>query len=270
MSKIKNQEKLKFFGKFYRDNKLISILTLVAIIIIFSYYLTIDLPELKVGVDKWYKLLCDLSVGVLINFMFFSFQIYLPGIQIEKKAFLMIKSQLEIVCNNMQELILVIRHYFSVLESGKLQILEQKAYYKLIPIASSDGRGWGREFDFYTSLSTIKKGIDAKIEQITSNVCFSQNEKELIEIISKLQANSFLKDIEVAQNCKFNPTFTFGDISKSFSDFCFILERLKEFELDFQEKKLVVLSDTEKSMVSDRIKSSPEQAISIGIPHVFL
>ena len=270
MCKVSNEKKLILIKKFYRENKSISILTIVGVVIIISYYLSMDIPELRFGIDKWYKLLCDLSIGVLINFVFFLFQIYLPGIQREKKAFLMIKSHLEILCRNMQELILVVRHYFPELKSGKIQIIEPKAYYKLIPITSSDGRGWAREFDFYIAMSEIKESIDVRVERITNNVCFSQNDKELIDIISKLQSNSFLKDIEVAQNCRYYSYAEFSDIPKSFSDFCFIFEKLKEFELEFGEKQLIVLNDAERSTFINRMKSSSLQSIDIGVPHMYM
>jgi hypothetical protein len=270
MSKVSNEEKLKFIRKFYYDNKLISILTIVGIIIIISYYLSIDIPELIAGIDKWYKLLCDLGVGVLINFIFFLFQIYLPGVQRERKAFLMIKWHMGILCRDMQELILVTRHYFPKIKSGKLQITEQKTYYKLILCKSTDGHGWAREFDFFTSMSKIKKSIDARVEVMTNNVCFSQNGIELIDIISELQSNNFLRDIEVAQNSKYNSNITFSEIPKSFSDFCSIFDKLKEFELEFEEKQLIVLDDTEKVILINSMKSLPLQSDTIGIPHMYM
>lgn len=249
---------------------MLSNLTIIAIIIIFSYYLFIDFPELIAGIDKWYKLLCDLSLGVLINFVFFLFLIYLPGIQEEKKAFLMIKPRLEIVLRDMQELILVMRHYFPEIESAKLQVLEQRIYYKLVPITSVDGLGWAREFDFYTSITNIKRSINCQIKRIASNIYFSQGNKELIESISNFQVNDFLKHIEIAQNCKYNSTFTFSDIPKSFSDFCYIFERLKELGVECQEKRLVILNDVEKQKFLDCLNSIPEQDFNIYTPHVYL
>lgn len=255
---------MKTIRKFYNENKTIAILTFVGIIIILSYHLTIDIPEWTPVIGKWYKLFNDLSIGIVINFIFFLFQIYIPGIKKEKAAFTMIKINLKRICRYMEGLILVTQHYFPELKCGKLQIPEQKVYYKLVPITSVDGHGWARKFDFYVDISPIKKNIEVNLEQITSNLCFNQNDKELIEIISNLQVNNFLKDIEAAQNSRYDATSIYGNISESFSGFCAIFDKLKKFNLEYIENKLVVLNDTEKKIFFDAVSSLPTAVLNVG------
>ena len=64
---------------FIERNKTLSWMFIIATIIILSYYLTYDMPEIIPGIEKWYNLLTNLCIGVVINFFFFLFQVYIPG-----------------------------------------------------------------------------------------------------------------------------------------------------------------------------------------------
>ncbi|WP_294405311.1 hypothetical protein [uncultured Clostridium sp.] len=69
---------MKKIIKFYKSNKIISNFFFVAFICTISYILTLDKPEIKPGIEKWYNLLFQLSVGYIINFFFYVTQVYLP------------------------------------------------------------------------------------------------------------------------------------------------------------------------------------------------
>lgn len=64
---------------FIKRNTLISAFFIISIVIITSYYLTLDLPELFRGAEQWFNLLFQLSVGYIINFMFYITQVYVPN-----------------------------------------------------------------------------------------------------------------------------------------------------------------------------------------------
>ena len=53
---------------FAKRNRVLFILLIVAVSITLSYYISYDIPELISGIEKWYKLFSDLSIGVIINF----------------------------------------------------------------------------------------------------------------------------------------------------------------------------------------------------------
>lgn len=74
---------MKYIKKFITKNKLISIFFLISLFIIITYILTMDLPELFNGAEIWYNLLFQLSIGYIINFMFYVTQVYIPNHQRE-------------------------------------------------------------------------------------------------------------------------------------------------------------------------------------------
>lgn len=64
--------------KFYKDNKIISIGCLVAVIVVFSYIYTKDDPELFAHAEDFFYLLFQLSIGFIVSFTFFILQVYIP------------------------------------------------------------------------------------------------------------------------------------------------------------------------------------------------
>lgn len=70
---------MKGINRFIKRNILIFVLFIASTIIIASYIVTINLPELFVGAEHWYNLLFQLSIGYIINFMFYITQVYIPN-----------------------------------------------------------------------------------------------------------------------------------------------------------------------------------------------
>ena len=64
---------------FISKNKWITGFFIFSVLIIVSYILTMDWPELFDGAEEWYNLFFQLSVGYIINFMFYITQVYIPG-----------------------------------------------------------------------------------------------------------------------------------------------------------------------------------------------
>ena len=64
--------------QFVKSNRIISILAFVSVIIILSYILTMDCPELFHGAERWFNLMFQLSIGFFTSFVFYITQVFLP------------------------------------------------------------------------------------------------------------------------------------------------------------------------------------------------
>ena len=80
-----------------KRNRVLFISLIVAVSITLSYYISYDIPELISGIEKWYKLFSDLSIGVIINFIFYVFQVYIPRRE-EKATLRIIDPDLTKIC----------------------------------------------------------------------------------------------------------------------------------------------------------------------------
>ena len=61
--------------RFIKDNRKLFYITLISIAIVFTYYVSYNLPEIIPGINKWYELLVTLSMGVIVNCIFYYMRI---------------------------------------------------------------------------------------------------------------------------------------------------------------------------------------------------
>ncbi len=69
--------------KFLKENKSLSILAFISLIIIITYILSVYFPQNFPNTDTWLELLFQLSIGYIINFIFYILQVYLPRRKME-------------------------------------------------------------------------------------------------------------------------------------------------------------------------------------------
>ena len=206
---------------------------IVAVSITLSYYISYDIPELISGIEKWYKLFSDLSIGVIINFIFYVFQVYIPRREEEKATLRIIDPDLTKICQGIQEILLVAQTYLPGFEKGKIHIAESSVYYMKMTTADA-GEGWTRHFDLYKDFSQLKKGVVETTDRLLSSALLQGCDKEVVELLGKLQRNGFLQALEAAENNKFDPDCYYTDFENCYSDFCAIFEGLKSYVSEYK------------------------------------
>ena len=88
---------------FIRKNKLIFSFFIISIVVISSYFLTMDWPEIFKGAELWFDFLFQLSVGYIINFMFYVTQVYVPNNRKEAVARKNVSVRLEQIVRYMRD-----------------------------------------------------------------------------------------------------------------------------------------------------------------------
>lgn len=89
--------------KFFISNKLISIVFIIAFLCTLSYTVSQNWHELIPGIDKWYNLLSQLSIGYIINFGFYVTQVYIPEEKRKNKISKCIAQRLQTILYTMIE-----------------------------------------------------------------------------------------------------------------------------------------------------------------------
>lgn len=88
--------------KFCNKNKSITVMLSVALIIIFSYLITMEMPELFNNAERWFNLSFQLSVGYTINFIFYVTQVYIANIKRNEEVYKCIKKRIDVICRHME------------------------------------------------------------------------------------------------------------------------------------------------------------------------
>ena len=68
--------------RFANRNRKLFILSIISTVIILSYYITYDVREIIPGIEKWYKLISDLSLGVITSLYFIFFKFIYQGFKL--------------------------------------------------------------------------------------------------------------------------------------------------------------------------------------------
>ena len=258
---------ISIIKRFVKRNTVLFILFVIAVSITLSYYISYDMPEIIPGVEKWYKLSSDLSIGVIINFIFYVFQVYIPRCQEERSTFVIIESDLIKICDHIQELLLVMQTYLPGFESGVVQVTENSVYYLKMTETGSTG-GWARHFDLYKDFCPLKRTIVETTDRLLSSPLILGCDKVIIELLGQLQRNGFLRALEIAENDSYDPQCHYEDLKKCYPDFCVIFEQLKKSVKGHETQSIRPLTKTEITFFQSRISSVPRE--KEGIPHVYI
>lgn len=70
---------MKHINCFYKENKMLSHLSLGAIGFVLFYYFSYDIPEIWKNASVFVDILFQLSLAILANLLFFIFQVYIPN-----------------------------------------------------------------------------------------------------------------------------------------------------------------------------------------------
>ena len=93
-------------------------------------------------------------------------------------------------------------------------------------------------------------------------------DKEVVELLGKLQRNGFLRALEVAENDKFDPDCGYTDLEKCYSDFCVIFEGLKSHVSEHKVQYIRPL--TLEEIAAFEAQMSTVKQAKEGIPHIYM
>lgn len=200
---------------FIERNKTLSWMFIFATIIILSYYLTYDMPEIIPGIEKWYNLLTNLCIGVVINFFFFLFQVYIPGLKDEGKSFLQIKPRLQKLGNNLQELIFILDCYVEGWDQDRIIVQNKVVFFKQAN-SQEDELGCGRQFDFAKDLSHLTESIVKSADKISSSVPAAKCSEDVLNVLYEIQSNELYWKLKQATMNEFTASAVFNGAKEDF------------------------------------------------------
>lgn len=253
---------------FKKRNKVLYYLFEIATVITLSYYITQDMPEIIPGIEKWYKLSSDLSIGVIVNFIFYIFQVYIPKREDEKNTLSIINPNLSKICDNMQEILLVLKTYLPGFDCGKIAPLDEHTVYYMLTTDSDLKEGWARSFDLYEDFTPLKETIARTTNELLSSSIIQGCEKDVIELLGQLQQNGFLQALEIAEFDRYDPQCNYGDLKECYPIFYDVFQELKKFAYGHKEKFIRPLTNEEIKFFKVRMLNAPQG--KSGIPHIYI
>ena len=195
------------------------------------------------------NVLSQISVGYIINFLFFLTQIYLPRKQKYEEAFNNNKLDLLNIKKSIANIISIVTSLVKI-EGGFISYKNGEIYVKEADTFSF--------LEIESEINSNIKIIEDCIRNLNKNVLFLQCNEYIITMISKLQSNQFIDNIQFSINARKEELYicvpeiinNFEQFKEILHDFCFIFnenEELIEYrELNEEEKIFYLKNKQEK------------------------
>lgn len=90
----------KHIKKFYKENNVLSNLSLGAVAFIIFYYFSYDIPEVWKNASILVDILFQLSLALIANLIFFIFQVYIPSCKRSNKIQPIIQNKIKRICED--------------------------------------------------------------------------------------------------------------------------------------------------------------------------
>lgn len=169
----------------YLKHTSLTIVLIISIIIVVFYLATLNVPEVFPGGGQILNIACQLSIGYIINYLFFYINVYSPKYDNEQKAF----SSTELLIASLLEEIRTIENFFEsfiTLNYGNIRFPLGTIYYKNISTGARDF------IDITKYLKTEYRNCQRCFEKIINNRYFYSLDDTIIELINDLQYSDFL------------------------------------------------------------------------------
>lgn len=200
----------------WEENKLICVLSIISLLIALSYIITYNLPELIPGINSWYSLGYDISLGIMVNFVFFMFQLFIPSQRKRRQAFTAIKPTLESLYFVLSDILLCTDWYIKI-DNDNISVSNGIHYFIRHNVDSDNG--WLTKMDLSTQgIEDYYAHIETVLSKITNNFTYSNNSYELIKNISDLQSNQYLNYLKYAVS-ETNPNVRYDNAEHEYNQF---------------------------------------------------
>ncbi len=259
---------MKHINRFINQNKGLSILSIIATIVILSYYLSYYQVEIIKGINNWYELLVTLSIGVITNLVFYIFQVYLPQNRKEERAFLLMKSNLYNLCDSLWEFFLLTEFCFPNISKGEVDCPNNLIYYKYKSGLKETSGMLARKFDVFSDYKSFVDKCIKNIEWLNKERLLLECPYELITLISEIRKNGFLRNLKNVVECNFQVNMIYGGLGQDYYTFKKLIEELRILVCPDNDCSIMELTPKEIEIVETKFK---ENCIpNIGTPYVSL
>ena len=248
--------------KFYRKNKEISKIGIVAFIISCSYMATYNMPD-YFGIEPFYSWLNNLAISYIAALIFFVVQVYIPEERNEKKCMEVLKNNFVDLTRFIDLTILVCEKYITVKEKG-VELHwngdNEKIYFKYIKCGepkTHNNRSYTK-----TEIFNLNKVFHEKINQIKNSSLINYCNYDILEKISELEKDKLYETLIIL--------IKFAETEVGFQGFVSNIGELRSLNKDlkvlcsiYDEYQLVEMNENDKIFADLPRKDLAKELVSI-------
>ena len=248
--------------KFIDKNRKLSYITIISVAIVLSYYFSYNCIEMISGINKWYELLVTISVGFIVNCIFYIFQIYIPKSEDEARTQKALAGKLYDLYSSLIEAIELSEIFFDGIQENTIVQKTNYVAYKII--TGNDEKGLARKISIEQYSIIIKRAID-RLETFTAIDLFARCSTEYMDLLIVIRENSYLRDLLYAYERQFPKNTTYGELNKKYQELIELLQQLNKMFLLGKKVSIESLTDEEAAILNAYdLKNAAMTYINLG------
>lgn len=229
---------MKKIFEFYKKNKAISNIGVVALIISLSYAITYNMPD-YFGIEPYYALANNICISYIAALIFYVVQIYIPERRNQKKCLEILKNKFSDMIRFNEVAILLFENHIKIKEKGATVIWNGEGEKIYLKVKSNDERK-GPNLSRYLKKEILNFGktFDVKLKAIKDMAIINYCDYELLNKISELEKQNFYDSLAYV--------IRYADTDINFKS---VINGVKEFKkLNEELKKMCSISENHQLM----------------------
>lgn len=253
---------MKKIIEFYKRNKAISIIGVVAFGISISYAITYNMPD-YFGIEPYYALANNICISYIAALIFFVVQVYIPERMNHRNCMEILKNKFDDLTKFNELVVLLFEKHIKVNERGATINWNgdnEKIYLKAM---SSDVLR-GPNVSMYTKaeLLNLKNTFDSKLNAIKETAVIKYCDYEILDKISQLEKQNFYSSL--AYVIKYADTdIGFKSVDDDVKEFKRINEELKELCCILEHYQLIEVTQEDVWQIDAIYKNIANNSLSI-------
>lgn len=177
--------------KFYKKNKAISNIGVIALVISLSYAITYNMPD-YFGIESYYSLVNNICISYIAALIFFVVQVYIPEDRNQKKCMEILKNKFADITKFDEIAVLLCEKHISMNEKGATINWNGDGEKIYLKVKASD-KSNGSELIKYTKneLLNWKNAFNEKLKVINESAVINYCDYEVLEKLSEIEKQDF-------------------------------------------------------------------------------
>lgn len=165
--------------------KWLMLFLLISVVIVISYYASYNLPELFPGAGRLFDFAYQISIGYIINFIFFLLNVFHPQIEAENKSVKACQLPLVTLLEEIRSIENIFTSFIN-LKYGSIAYPVGITYYQY---PDSESKSY---IDITAYLKNEYAVMQHKFSVVVSNRYFGSLDTKIIELVNDLQYSGFM------------------------------------------------------------------------------
>lgn len=249
---------IKKINDMYNYNRVLAIGTILFLVVCLSHIISSDWPEWFPHANDYYNFIYDFGLAYISSYIFFILQSYIPNKKKTEKSMNIIRPSINEICRNM-EMIIGICDCFVDMSEDRINVRgrddQDRVYYKFI--IYNNGIKEGTQYEYINIVNYFAKyemNLNKLLEEIKAKTVYKDCDDKLIELIGRLEYNSFPSILKSMKRLINETNICFNNLKGGYKEFKLLNRELEKYNTRGTKYKIESLTKEEMEKYNETLK----------------